>query len=72
MIILDPEQWPIRLVFLYLEGPSRTEKTAWARNLGRHNYFSSKISFKDYDQDAVYNVIDDIKYSTVPTELMKN
>ncbi|GMP56655.1 hypothetical protein CsSME_00021065 [Camellia sinensis var. sinensis] len=70
--IQEPEQRPIRPISLYLEGPSRTGKTAWARSLGRHNYFSGRISFKDYDQDAAYNVIDDIKYSTVPTELMKN
>ncbi|THG21592.1 hypothetical protein TEA_019605 [Camellia sinensis var. sinensis] len=37
-----------------------------------HNYFSNRIRFEDYDQDAVYNVVDDIKYSTVPIELMKN
>ncbi|KAF5932804.1 hypothetical protein HYC85_028975 [Camellia sinensis] len=70
-ILFEPEQRPIRLISLYLEEPSRTGKTAWARSLGRHNYFFGRISFKDYDQDADYNVID-IKYSTVPTELMKN
>ncbi len=45
---------------IVLIGSSKLGKTAWARSLGRHIYWSGGIDWGKYDCDARYAVIDDI------------
>ncbi|BAM36042.1 replication associated protein [Persimmon circular DNA virus] len=51
---------PIRPRSLILEGPSRTGKTCWARSLGPHNYYMGHLDMARHNDDAWYNVIDDV------------
>lgn len=51
---------PYRTISLILEGPSKTGKTLWARSLGPHNYYMGHMDLGNHDDDAWYNVIDDI------------
>nr|QBY34615.1 replication associated protein [Tomato leaf curl virus] len=53
---------PIRPISIVIEGDSRTGKTMWARSLGPHNYLCGhlNLSQKVYNNDAWYNVIDDV------------
>nr|QVS02712.1 replication-associated protein [Trifolium virus 1] len=60
------EQRPERPITLIIEGPSKTGKTAWARSLGRHNYFCGGVDFSFWDNHAIYNVIDDIPFQFLP------
>lgn len=57
---------PHRLQSIYICGPSRTGKTSWARSLGRHNYYNSIVDFAHYDEQALYNVIDDVPFKFCP------
>nr|AYP64184.1 replication associated protein [Alfalfa leaf curl virus] len=59
-------QKPDRPLTLIIEGPSKTGKTAWARSLGRHNYFCGGVDFSFWDNHASYNVIDDIPFQFLP------
>lgn len=65
-MIQDPLNKPDRPITLIIEGPTRTGKTAWARSLGRHNYFCGGVDFSIYDCNAIYNVIDDIPFQYLP------
>ncbi|KAL3612251.1 hypothetical protein D5086_003271 [Populus alba] len=47
---------------LILCGISRTGKTLWARSLVLHNYYTGHINLKSHDNQAQYNIIDDIPY----------
>nr|AFV46153.1 replication associated protein [Tomato leaf curl virus]ASW21278.1 replication associated protein [Tomato leaf curl virus] len=53
---------PLRPMSIVIEGDSRTGKTMWARSLGPHNYLCGhlNLSQKVYNNDAWYNVIDDV------------
>lgn len=42
-------------------------KTAWARSLGRHSYFSEKFNVNKYDVDCEYSVFDDINIHYLPS-----
>ncbi|AFN40146.1 putative C1:C2-like protein, partial [Citrus chlorotic dwarf associated virus] len=68
----EPDSKPDRPKSLYICGPSRSGKTAWARSLGLHNYFTGAIKFHDYNDHALYNVIDDIQYTKISHEVMKS
>nr|QIK02123.1 putative C1:C2-like protein [Mulberry mosaic dwarf associated virus] len=68
----EPESKPDRPISLYICGPTRSGKTQWARSLGRHNYFTGSLSFLDYDDFALYNVIDDIEYEKISTSWFKS
>lgn len=46
---------------LCLIGPTRLGKTLVARSFGRHSYFHGNWNIYQYDDDALYNVFDDIK-----------
>nr|ANA76338.1 replication-associated protein [Euphorbia caput-medusae latent virus] len=63
---LFTDQIPDRPITLIIEGPSKTGKTAWARSLGRHNYYCGGVDFSNYDVFALYNVIDDIPFQYLP------
>lgn len=62
----EQENKPDRPLSLVIEGPTRTGKTAWARSLGRHNYYCGGVDFSMYDQYALYNIIDDIPFQYLP------
>ncbi|ADQ52698.1 C1:C2 [Chickpea redleaf virus] len=62
----EPEQLRHRRKSLYICGPTRTGKTSWARSLGRHNYFNGGVDFTTYDEQAAYNIIDDIPFKFCP------
>ncbi|SAM29948.1 replication associated protein [Tomato leaf curl Kerala virus] len=51
-----------RPISVVIEGDSRTGKTMWARSLGPHNYLCGHLDLspKVYNNDAWYNVIDDV------------
>nr|QXJ13562.1 replication protein [Tobacco curly shoot virus] len=53
---------PLRPMSIVIEGDSRTGKTMWARSLGPHNYLCGHLDLspKVYNNDAWYNVIDDV------------
>nr|QIH13735.1 replication protein [Ageratum enation virus] len=53
---------PLRPISIVIEGDSRTGKTMWARSLGPHNYLCGHLDLspKVYNNDAWYNVIDDV------------
>nr|AST09919.1 C2 [Wild vitis virus 1] len=51
---------------IVIEGPSRTGKTMWARSLGPHNYWCENVDFSEYNNNAMYNVIDDIPFQYLP------
>lgn len=40
--------------------------------MGRHQLFKGSLSFAHYDHNSTYHVIDDIKYTSITTEWMKN
>jgi len=46
---------------LVLYGPSRMGKTAWARSLGRHNYWKGALNINTIDNEAEYHVFDDLR-----------
>lgn len=52
---------PGRKMALVLYGPSRMGKTAWARSLGRHNYWKGALNINNYDEDADYHIFDDLR-----------
>lgn len=52
---------PGRKTALVLWGPSRMGKTAWARSLGRHNYWKGGLNINNYDADASYHIFDDLR-----------
>nr|QEQ92300.1 putative Rep protein [Camellia chlorotic dwarf-associated virus] len=70
-VLCEPESRPHRPRSLYICGPSRSGKTSWARSLGLHNYFTNSVKFHEYNDNALYNVIDDINYAKISTEIMK-
>lgn len=45
---------------LCLIGGSKLGKSVVARSFGHHNYFHGQWSLDEYDDDAVYNIFDDI------------
>nr|ALS35310.1 Replication associated protein [Tomato leaf curl virus]ALS35317.1 Replication associated protein [Tomato leaf curl virus]ALS35324.1 Replication associated protein [Tomato leaf curl virus] len=53
---------PIRPISIVIVGDSRTGKTMWGRSLGPHNYLCGHLDLspKVYNNDAWYNVIDDV------------
>ncbi|XP_058080753.1 uncharacterized protein LOC131228936 [Magnolia sinica] len=53
---------PHRPMSLILEGPTGIGKTLWARSLAPHNYFSGRMDFRSYSNDAYYNIIDNISF----------
>nr|WKU84403.1 replication-associated protein [Panicum streak virus] len=67
---LEPNIYQItpgaRKTSLYIVGPTRTGKTSWARSLGRHNYWQNNIDWSSYDEEALYNVVDDIPFKFCP------
>nr|QQO51949.1 putative replication protein [Pepper yellow leaf curl virus] len=58
----DAAARPWRPKSIVIEGESRTGKTMWARSLGLHNYLCGHLDLspKVYNNDAWYNVIDDV------------
>jgi Begomovirus replication-associated protein len=48
---------------LVIWGPSRMEKTSWARSLGRHTYIGYQWSVRELDLESTYIVVDDIEMS---------
>ncbi|XP_028081381.1 uncharacterized protein LOC114282835 [Camellia sinensis] len=58
--IKDGAQRPHRPKSILIEGPSRIGKTCWTHSLGPHNYYSSHIDLRDHNDDALYNIIDDV------------
>ena len=53
---------PERPRSLYLVGPSRWGKTEWARVLGAHIYANAMLNLDNWDDDAGYMVLDDIRW----------
>lgn len=51
---------------LVLVGESKTGKTAWARSLGKHCFFSSLFNLSLFDEDAQYAVFDDVDFDFFP------
>ncbi|XP_052197148.1 uncharacterized protein LOC127804330 [Diospyros lotus] len=49
-----------RPMSIILEAPSQTGKTCWARSLGPHNYYIGHLDMGRHDDDAWYNIIDDV------------
>ncbi|WGT94049.1 replication associated protein [Myrica rubra citlodavirus 1] len=39
--------------------------------MGLHNYWTASIKFHEYNDNALYNVIDDISYTHISTDIMK-
>ncbi|XP_028118060.1 uncharacterized protein LOC114315647 [Camellia sinensis] len=58
--IRDEAQRPHRPKRIKIEGSSRIEKTCWAWSLRPHNYYSGHIDLRDHNDDAFYNIIDDV------------
>ncbi|AAA42971.1 replication-associated protein B, partial [Digitaria streak virus] len=56
----------VRKRSLYILGPTRTGKSTWARGLGRHNYWQNNVDWASYDEEAQFNVIDDIPFKFCP------
>jgi hypothetical protein len=54
-----------RPLALFLIGPTRLGKTEWARCLGRHMYFNGMFDLRNWDDDALYAVWDDIEWEHV-------
>ncbi|QFR15872.1 replication-associated protein [Tomato associated geminivirus 2] len=65
-IFCEPERRPDRPTTAIIEGPTRCGKTAWARSLGKHNYYCGGVDWSNYDSNAIYNVFDDIPYQYLP------
>ncbi|CAA2989163.1 Replication-associated, partial [Olea europaea subsp. europaea] len=61
-IIEDAAARPHRPKSIFIESHSYLGKTIWARSLGHHNYIKGHIdlSSKTFNNNAVYNVIDDV------------
>nr|UFP62892.1 AC1 [African cassava mosaic virus] len=61
--IKDSAARPWRPNSIVIEGDSRTGKTIWARSLGPHNYLCGHLDLspKVFNNDAWYNVIDDVQ-----------
>lgn len=58
-----------RLKSLYIEGPTRTGKTEWARSLGPHIYFNNMYSLSEFIstyKSAEYVIFDDIPFERLP------
>lgn len=53
---------PGRPKSLFLCGPTRIGKTAWARSLGKHIYWNNCLNIKTFKPDADYLVVDDIEW----------
>ncbi|KAG0634272.1 hypothetical protein HOY80DRAFT_1099626 [Tuber brumale] len=53
----------VRPLSLVLYGPTRTGKTAWARSLGSHLYFSGMFNLSLYREMYRYVVFDDVEFS---------
>ncbi|KAG0635550.1 hypothetical protein HOY80DRAFT_1093090 [Tuber brumale] len=53
----------VRPLSLVLYGPTRTSKTAWARSLGSHLYFSGMFNLSLYREMYRYVVFDDVEFS---------
>nr|AIY33586.1 replication-associated protein [Maize streak virus] len=51
---------------LYIVGPTRTGKSTWARSLGRHNYWQNNVDWSSYNEDTIYNIVDDIPFKYCP------
>nr|APZ86457.1 replication associated protein [Maize streak virus] len=51
---------------LYIVGPTRTGKSTWARSLGVHNYWQNNVDWSSYNEDAIYNIVDDIPFKFCP------
>ncbi|ARR74889.1 replication-associated protein [Sweet potato symptomless virus 1] len=67
-LYLEPSERAIRRPrSLYICGPTRTAKTTWARQLGRHNYWNGGVDFSTYDPHATYNIADDIPFKFFPS-----
>jgi Geminivirus rep protein central domain len=61
----------LRPISLVLVGATRTGKSHWARALGRHVYFQTWINFDEWDNDAKFVVIDDIKWECLEKSTYK-
>lgn len=48
-----------------LIGPTRFGKTAWARSLGLHNYYHTYFDFKNWNENALYTIFDDIDFNSL-------
>nr|UFP62928.1 AC1 [African cassava mosaic virus] len=61
--VRDSAARPWRPNSIVIEGDSRTGKTIWARSLGPHNYLCGHLDLspKVFNNDAWYNVIDDVE-----------
>jgi len=58
-----------RLKSLYIEGPTRTGKTEWARSLGPHIYFNNMYNLSTFittHSSAEYIIFDDIPFERLP------
>lgn len=51
---------------LFIKGPSRLGKTAYARSIGRHMYFNGMIDIELWDDKAEYAVFDDVQWEYFP------
>ncbi|CAL5323366.1 unnamed protein product [Camellia sinensis] len=58
--IREEAQRPHQPKSIIIEGPSRIGKTYWARSLGPQNYYLGYIDLRDDNDDAIYNIIDDV------------
>jgi hypothetical protein len=56
-----------RPITLVLSGTTRYGKTNWARSLGPHMYFNSQFNMDDWDDEAKYMVLDDMKFEFIPS-----
>lgn len=55
---------------LFLEGPSRSGKTEWARSLGPHCYMAGAFNLNLWNNNAEYIVLDDIQFEYIPAKKM--
>ncbi|QCX35057.1 replication-associated protein [Blackfly DNA virus 19] len=53
---------------LFVQGPSRTGKTEWARSLGKHMYWNGMIDITNWDDEAEYAIFDDFEYQYIPNK----
>ena len=66
--VLGPQLNATRAKTLFLVGPTRTGKSAWARSIGTHMYFQGMFNLDDWDNNARYAVFDDIEWKYMPNK----
>lgn len=66
--VRDEKIKPERAKALFLIGPSRLGKTAWARSLGRHIFWRGLFNLEKWDESADYIVVDDVEWDFFPNK----